>query len=73
MTALNSTDYSMKLKPSDLIALKRDTVQRTMDTISNRINGLGLAESSVQKYGGSGADYEILVQLPGVDDPGRVS
>jgi preprotein translocase subunit SecD len=72
LTALNSTDYTMKLKPSDLIALKRDTVQRTMDTISNRINGLGLAESSVQQYGRAGADYEILVQLPGVDDPGRV-
>src|SRR5579872_5487323 len=51
LTALNATDYSMKMKPSDLIALKRDTVQRTMDTISNRINGLGLAESSVQQYG----------------------
>jgi preprotein translocase subunit SecD len=72
VTALNSTDYSLKLKPSDLIALKRDTVQRTMDTISNRINGLGLAESSVQQYGRAGADYEILVQLPGVDDPARV-
>ena len=72
LTALNSTDYSMKLKPSDLIALKRDTVQRTMDTISNRINGLGVAESSVQQYGRAGADYEILVQLPGVDDPARV-
>ena len=44
----------MKMKPSDLIALKRDTVQRTMDTISNRINGLGLAESSVQQYGPRG-------------------
>ena len=72
LTALNSTDYSMKLKPTDLIALKRDTVQRTMDTISNRINGLGLSESSVQQYGQAGADYEILVQLPGVDDPARV-
>jgi len=72
LTALNSSDYSMKMKPSDLIALKRDTVQRTMDTISNRINGLGVAESSVQQYGRAGADYEILVQLPGVDDPARV-
>jgi len=72
LTAVNSSDYSMKLKPTELINLKRDTVQRTMDTISNRINGLGLAESSVQQYGRAGADYEILVQLPGVDDPARV-
>jgi protein-export membrane protein SecD len=72
LTAVNSTDYTMKLKPTDLIDLKRDTVQRTMDTISNRIDQLGLAEKSVQQYGRSGADYEILVQLPGVDDPARV-
>ena len=72
LTAVNSTDYTMRLKPSDLIALKRDTVQRTIDTIDNRINQLGVAESSVQQYGRAGADYEILVQLPGVDDPARV-
>ena len=72
LTAANSTDYTLKLKPSDLIDLKRDTVQRTMDTISNRIDQLGLAEKAVQQYGRAGADYEILVQLPGVDDPARV-
>src|SRR5215469_2153790 len=72
LTAVNSTDYTMRLKPSDLIDLKRDTVQRTMDTIGNRIDQLGLAEKSVQQYGRAGADYQILVQLPGVDDPARV-
>ena len=72
LSAVNSTDYTLRLKPSDLISLKRDTVQRTIDTIDNRINQLGVAESSVQQYGRAGADYEILVQLPGVDDPARV-
>lgn len=72
LTSLNSTDYSMKLKPSDLLALKQDTVTRTVDTIGNRIDQLGLAEKTVTQYGQAGADYEILVQLPGVDDPGRV-
>src|ERR1035441_7014234 len=69
LTAVNSTDYSMKMKPSDLVDLKRETVARTIDTISNRINQLGVAESSVQQYGRSGSDYQILIQLPGVDDP----
>ncbi len=72
LTAVNSTDYMLRMKPSDLIDLKRDTVQRTMDTIGNRIDQLGLAEKAVQQYGRAGADYEILVQLPGVDDPARV-
>src|SRR5581483_287612 len=69
LTPLSSTDYTMKLKPTDLLALEQDTVQRTMDTINNRINQLGVAESSVQQYGQG--DYELLVQLPGVDDPAR--
>jgi len=72
LTAVNSTDYSLKLKPSDLVALERDTVTRAIDTIGNRIDQLGLAEKSVQQYGASGADFQILVQLPGVDDPARV-
>jgi len=72
LTALNSSDYSMKLKPSDLIALKQDTVTRSVDTIGNRIDQLGLAEKTVTQYGRSGSDYEILVQLPGVDDPAKV-
>jgi preprotein translocase subunit SecD len=72
LTAQNSTDYSMRLKPSELVALKRDTVERTIQTISNRINELGLTEPSVQQYGRAGDQYQVLVQLPGVDDPARV-
>ena len=71
LTALNSTDYSMKLKPSELIALENDTVTRSIDTIGNRIDQLGLAEKTVTQYGAT-SDHQILVQLPGVDDPARV-
>ena len=72
LTALNSTDYSMRLKPTDLNDLKVDTVKRAVDTIGNRIDQLGLAEKSVQQYGKAGSKYEVLVQLPGVDDPARI-
>jgi preprotein translocase subunit SecD len=71
LTVLNSTDYAMKMKPTDLEDMKKETVARTIDTLSNRINQLGVAESSVQQYGRSGSDYQILIQLPGVDDPAR--
>ena len=71
LTALNSTDYSMRLKPTDLNDLKVDTVKRSVDTIGNRIDQLGLAEKSVQQYGKAGSKFEVLVQLPGVDDPAR--
>jgi preprotein translocase subunit SecD len=43
-----------------------------MTTIENRINGLGLAESSVQLRGGTDNEDQILVSLPGMDDPARV-
>ncbi len=68
LTALNSTDYSMKLTPSDLIELKTQAVQGAIDTISNRVNDMGVAETSVQQYGQAGADYQILIELPGIDD-----
>ena len=47
-------------------------MKRAVDTIGNRIDQLGLAEKSVQQYGQSGSTYQILIQLPGVDDPARV-
>ncbi|MBV9505608.1 MAG: protein translocase subunit SecD [Acidobacteriia bacterium] len=72
LTTENSTDYNLRMKPSELVALKRDTVEREIQTISNRINQLGLTEPSVQQYGNAGDQYQILVQLPGVDDPLRV-
>jgi protein-export membrane protein SecD len=72
LTAQNSTDYTMRVKPSDLVALKRETVERSIQTISQRINLLGLTEPVVQQHGRAGDEYQILVQLPGVDDPARV-
>lgn len=69
---VNATDYRMTMKQTDALALKRDTMERSMSTIENRINGLGLAEASVQQRGGADTEAEILVSLPGLDDPGRV-
>ena len=72
LTPVNATDYRLNMRPSELVELKRDTVERSLTTISNRINQLGLTEPTVQQYGQAGTDYEILVELPGVDDPARV-
>jgi len=72
LTAVTSSEYRMKMRPSEMLALKRDTVERSIQTISNRINALGLTEPVVQQEGRADSDYRILVQLPGVDDPARV-
>ncbi len=70
--ASSSTDYSLTMRATEALDLRRNTVQRTMNTIEQRINGLGLAENSVQPRGRQDAEGEILVQLPGVDDPARI-
>jgi preprotein translocase subunit SecD len=72
LTAVNSTDYKMTMKPTEALKLGRETMTQTMATIERKINGLGLAESSVQPTGRSDAEAELLVQLPGVDDPAHV-
>jgi preprotein translocase subunit SecD len=72
LNTVSSTDYTLTMKPTDAIELRRNTVQRSINTIETRINGLGLAESAVQPRGRQDAEGEILVQLPGVDDPARI-
>jgi preprotein translocase subunit SecD len=69
LAPVNATDYRMNMKPSALIDLKRNTVAQERDTIERRVNALGLTEPTVQDYGSSDKQSEILVELPGVDDP----
>jgi len=49
---------------------KKKAVQQAIETIRNRIDQLGVSEPVIQEHGLG--DYQILVQLPGVDDPARV-
>jgi preprotein translocase subunit SecD len=72
LTAVSSSDYQLKMKTSSALQLSKDTVERTIQTIDKRINGLGLTESTVQAHGRSDADAEVMIQMPGVDDPARV-
>jgi preprotein translocase subunit SecD len=69
LAPVNATDYRMNMKPSALIDLKRNTVAQERDTIERRVNALGLTEPTVQDYGAPEKQSEILVELPGIDDP----
>lgn len=62
--------WSMTMKPSIANDTKKKAVQQAIETIRNRIDQLGVSEPVIQEHGLG--DYQILVQLPGVDDPGRV-
>jgi preprotein translocase subunit SecD len=72
LLAVNSTEYKLTMKPTESLKLKHDTMTQTMGTIERKINGLGLAESSVQPTGRSDAEADLLIQLPGVDDSAHV-
>jgi preprotein translocase subunit SecD len=63
--------YTIALQPNRVLALRSQAVDQAMSTIRNRIDALGVTEPVIQKHGGAGS-YEILVQLPGVDDAARV-
>lgn len=63
-------EWVLRMKPSLVAALEDDTVKQALETIDRRINELGLTEPDIREVGS--AQHEILVQLPGVDDPARV-
>lgn len=67
-----SDTWELKMRPASLSRVKSDTVAQTIATVENRINGLGLSEPTIQQHGRADAEYEILVQLPGLTDPARV-
>jgi preprotein translocase subunit SecD len=62
--------WSLTMKPQMLADLKNKAVAQAIETIRNRIDALGVSEPTIQEHGLG--QYQILVQLPGVDDPGRV-
>jgi preprotein translocase subunit SecD len=63
--------WVLTMKPQMLSEMKSKAVTQAIETIRNRIDALGVSEPTIQEHGGGG-QYQILVQLPGVDDPGRV-
>ena len=69
---VDSSTWKLTMRPTTLAAIKGNTVTQAITTIENRINGLGLTEPIIQQHGRADAEYEILVQLPGVSDPSRV-
>ena len=62
--------FTLIMKPSIVKDTKTKAQQQAIETIRNRIDQLGVSEPVIQEHGLG--DYQILVQLPGVDDPARV-
>src|SRR5436305_9510487 len=62
--------FVVTMKPSVATTTKNAAVTQAIETIRNRIDQLGVSEPVIQEHGLG--EYQILVQLPGVDDPARV-
>jgi len=62
--------WNLSMKPQLLSDLKNKAVTQAIETIRNRIDALGVSEPAIEPHGLG--TYQILVQLPDVDDPARV-
>src|SRR5436189_1298103 len=62
--------WILTMKPQYMADLKNRAVTQAIETIRNRIDQLGVSEPIIEEHGLG--QYQILVQLPGVDDPARV-
>ena len=68
--AVEGGRYVFRLAPNERQRLADMAVRQAQQTIENRINAFGVAESSTQRQG-LGGD-RLVVQIPGVEDPARI-
>jgi preprotein translocase subunit SecD len=62
--------YTFEMRPNIAVTLKAQAVEQALQTVERRVNALGVTEPVVAPYGSTGD--QILVQLPGVEDPDQV-
>jgi preprotein translocase subunit SecD len=74
LTPTSPTDYRINIKPTEALRLKDDALTQSINSIKKKVDAatLGLAEASVQKRSRSGAEAEVLVQLPGQSDSAHI-
>ena len=66
----DATSWMLALKTTAAANIRNQALLQAMNTIRNRVDQLGVTEPTIAEYGQS--DFELVVQLPGVDDPTRV-
>ncbi|MFQ5928286.1 MAG: protein translocase subunit SecD [Acidobacteriota bacterium] len=65
-------DVEMSMNIGAERALAVRTVEDAKETISRRVDQYGVAEPTIQVYGGGDIQDQIIVELPGVEDFDRV-
>jgi preprotein translocase subunit SecD len=66
----DATSWMLALKTTAAASIRNQALLQAMSTIRNRVDQLGVTEPTIAEYGQG--DFELVVQLPGVDDPTRV-
>ena len=66
-TVDGNTVQQLTLSPEEVKRIKQAAVDQSLETIRNRIDQFGVSEPIIQRQG----DRDILVQLPGIQDPER--
>ena len=62
----SDNSWTLTMKPNVETALEQKTVDQAIETITDRVNSLGVSEPVVSPYGLG--KNEILVKLPGISD-----
>ena len=62
--------WEIRMRVTAARTTRQEALQQAINTIRRRVDALGVTEPTIQEHGQG--DYEILVQLPGVDEPDRV-
>ncbi len=71
-TESTGTNYVSWTLPNQMQeVLKKQAVDQALKIIESRINAFGVKEPTLQRYGAESSG-QILLQMPGVDDPERV-
>jgi preprotein translocase subunit SecD len=70
LTSGANNSWTLTMKPSIMADLKNHALEQAIEVIRTRVDSLGVSEPVVAPY--SLGSNQILVELPGVDDPGRV-
>ncbi len=66
-TNAGSTNFFLTLSKEEMRSLRDYAVDQSMETIRNRIDQFGVSEPIIQRQG----QTNILIQLPGIQDPER--
>lgn len=63
----NLNELTVSITPTEINAIRQNTIEQTMSILRNRVNELGVGEAVVQQQGAT----RVAVDLPGIQDAAR--